>query len=108
MTLSDLRMILMQAGIPAEHYKARLIQFPYIIYKETAFSYDYAGGREWRKVTRVSVDHFTKTEFDPTLELLERVLLKNKIGFTGVVVWYEADEIVHTNIELSIAEDLTI
>ena len=108
MTLHDLRKVLNEAGIPVAHYKTQLTEYPYIIYRETGTSYNIASGKAWREIITVSVDHITKIEFDPSLEKLKLALLKNKIMFTTATVWYEADELIETQIDFTISREMEV
>ena len=108
MTLQELREILREAGIPVAHYKTQLTERPYIIWRELATRYDFAGGRAWREITDVSVDHFTNEEWDATVDKLKIALLKHKINFTTAIIWYEDDEIIHTQFDFAIAREMEV
>jgi hypothetical protein len=104
MTLQELKSLLEEVGIPVAHYETLLTEFPYIIYRELNSSYNHASGRAWREVTNVSVDHFTKKEWDTTLDQLKLLLLQNKINFTTVTLFYEEDKVIHTQFDFAIAQ----
>ena len=108
MTLQELRVILLEAGIPVAHYKTQLTEYPYIIWRELSALYNFAGGKAWREITNVSVDHFTDEEWDASLDKLKIALLKNNIKFTTATIWYEDDEIIQTSFDLSISRELDI
>ena len=103
MTLQTLRDILGEAGIPVAHYKIKLTEYPYIVWRELATSNNHASGNAWREVISVSIDHFTKKAFDPSVDKLKLALLRHKISFTTAVIWYEDDELIQTQFTLSIA-----
>ena len=82
MTLLELYNILLEAGIPVWHNEAKQEETPYVIYQETATSYKWASGATLEEHIKVDVVHFTKEEFDPSLERLKEVLHRAKISFT--------------------------
>jgi len=106
MTLLELQYILQEVGLPIVHYEARMTKSSYIVYRELGTSYSFASGRAWRETIRVSIDHFTKKEWDETLDKLKLVLLKNKINFSTVTMYYEDEKTIHTQFDLSIARDM--
>ena len=106
MTLRELREILMEAGVPVAHYKTQLTERPYIVWHELATRYDFAGGGAWRETTDVSVDHFTDDEWDETVDRLKSALLRHKIMFRTTVIWYEDDEIIHTQFDFSVSREI--
>jgi len=108
MTLQKLRDVLREAGIPVAHYKAQLTEYPYTVFRELGTRYNHASGNAWRELTSVGIDHFTKTAFDPTLDKLKIALLKRKINFTTVTIWYEDDEIIHTQFDATIVRDMEV
>jgi len=106
MTLLEFQDILREVGIPVAHFEIRETEYSYIIFQEYSTSYTFASGNAWREITRISVDHFSKTIGDSTLEKLKLVLLKNKINFTTVTMYYPEGKIIHTQFDLSIARDI--
>ena len=108
MTLKELSSVLLEAGIPVAHYKTRLTERPYIIYREFSTSYNFASGNAWREVEAVGVDHYTEKEFDETLVKLKKALLKRKINFTTATIWDEENEIIQTSFDFSISRELEV
>jgi hypothetical protein len=105
MTLLDLYKLLIEAGIPVAHYETELEEYPYIIYQELTTSYTWASGRTLRENVKVEVVHFTKTEFDPSLEILKAVLLKNKLGFTIATAFDPDAKNIINQFEITITRD---
>ena len=108
MTLQELRDVLREAGIPVAHYKAQITEYPYIVFRELGTRYNHASGNAWRELTSVSIDHFTQRLFDPTLDKLKISLLAKKINFTTVTIWYEDDELIHTQFDATIVRDMEV
>lgn len=108
MTLHELHGVLSSVGIAVSHYEADLDTFPYITFSELSTSYVFASSRAWREITRVGVDHFTKTEWDKTLDDLKLTLLKHKINFTTATVWYANDKLINTQFNLSITREMEV
>lgn len=106
--MKEFRDILKEAGIPVAHYKTQLTEYPYIIFREYGDTYQHASGNAWRELTGVVVDHYTKTEWDDTVDKLKKALLKRKINFTTVVIWYEDDEVIQTQFDLTIAREMEV
>jgi len=95
----------MEVGIPVSHYEANLDNFPYIVFQELGTSYSLASGKIWREVIRVGLEHFTKEEWDESLDALKSALLKRKIIFTTVTIWYEDKKVICTPFEFSIVRE---
>jgi len=108
MTLQELREILKEAGTPVAHYKAQLTEYPYIVFRELGTKYSHASGNAWREIISIGIDHFTKQAFDPTLDKLKTALLAKKINFTTATIWYEDDEILHTQFDAAIVRDMEV
>ena len=108
MTLRDLHGILRGVGIPVAHYEAELDNYPYIVFNELGTTYSAASGQVWREVTRIGIDHYTKTEWDASLDELKKILLENKLKFTTATIWYVDTKVIHTQIDLSIARDMEV
>ena len=108
MTLPELREVLREVGIPVAHYKAQLTEYPYIVFRELGTRYNHASGNAWRELTSVSIDHFTKQAFDPTLDKLKKSLLAKRINFTTATIWYEDDETLHTQFDATIVRDMEV
>jgi hypothetical protein len=106
MTLLELRNLLLQAGIPVWHYEAEQEETPFIVYQEFSTSYSYASGEAMRESVRVGIAHYTKKEFDPSLELLKSALLKSKLGFTIATAFEPDAKIIINQFELTIHRDM--
>ena len=106
MILKQLHELIKSIGVPVGHYEAHLDTFPYISYMETSSSYNHTSGFAWRETIDVVINHLTQEEWDPSLDALKTVLLKNKIGFTTSTVWYEDIRVIHTIIQLTLSHDL--
>ena len=108
MTLLDLYNILLEVGIPVSHYEIELENYPYILYQELATSYKWASGQTLQENIKVEVVHFTKKEFDPSLERLKQVLLKNKIGF-NIAHGYDPEiKDIINQFDLTISRDMEV
>jgi len=108
MTLPELHEVFKEAKIPVMHYKARQTGYPYIVWQERSSSYNYASGKVVHELIPVTASHLTKKEWDPTLDEFKLVLLKKKINFTTVTIWYEDDELIETIFNLAIWRELEV
>ena len=106
MSLPEFYQILCKAGITVSHYEADLDKFPYIVYQELSTGHSNASGKNWREVTRVNVEHFTKKEWDPSLEKLKLALMENRINFTTTTNYFTDTKVINTVFDLTIARDM--
>ena len=106
MTLLELRDVLLQVGIPLGHYETNEKAFPRMTYQELNTFYNNASGQAYRENTRVNIEHFTKTEFDPTLEKLKETLLANKITPTITTLWDETNKVIVNLFDITITRDV--
>ena len=106
MTLFKFSKILQKVDIPVGHYATQQEETPYIIYQELATKQMYVSGEAVQEDISIEVVHFTKEEFDPTLERLKQVLRKHKIGF-DIVHGYDPEAKNTVNqFTLTISNDL--
>ena len=106
MTLLELYKKIDSAGVPIWHYEAAQQEYPYAVYQEFAITYDTASGRQYREKTRVSITHFSKEEFDTTLEVLKKVLLENGLIPTIDVTYDKDGGIIINHFEVVIARNM--
>lgn len=90
------------------HYETDLEDYPYMIYHEEKTSYKWASGLTVREDVQVEVAHFTKTEFDPSLERLKRVLLKKKIGFTIETLFNPDNKVILNILAVTISREMEV
>ena len=105
MKLLDLYNILQKVDIPVYHYETELQAFPYIIYQELSTSYTWASGKVKDELTPVVAVHFSKTEFDPTVEKLKEVLLEHKIGHTINIDYDPATKVIVNEFMMTIKDE---
>ena len=106
MTFLELYTKINDAGVPIWHYEAAQENYPYAVYQEYAVTYDNASGRQYREKTRVSIAHFSKDEFDPTLETLKKVLLENSLIPTISITYDKDSKIIVNQFEITIARHM--
>jgi flagellar hook protein FlgE len=107
MTLLDLYNVLLLVGIPVSHYEGELDEYPHIVYQEFNTTYDTASGRAYRKKTRVEITHYTKVEFDPTIDILKGVLLEHDLYFTVATTFNPENEVITNQGEVTITGTIT-
>jgi hypothetical protein len=105
MTLLELYNLLLKVGIPVAHYETELTERPYIVYQELFTSYDWASGCTVTEKIKCEVVHVSKTEFDPTFEILKKILLEAKIGFSIETVFELDKKDILNNFDLTISRD---
>ena len=108
MILLDLYKALETVGIPVSHYEGELDEYPYIVYQEFSTAYDTASGKVYRERTRVEITHYTKAEFDPTLDNLKGVLLKNDLNFTVATTFDRESKVISNRIEVAITQEMEV
>ena len=108
MTLLDLYNILLEVGIPVSHYEIDSENYPYILYQELTTSYKWASGQVSQENIKVEIVHFTKKEFDPSLERLKQVLHKHKIGFTIAHGYDPEQKDIINQFDLIISRDMEV
>lgn len=106
MTLLDLYNTLLKVDIPVSHYEGELDEYPYIVYQEFNTSYDTASGKAYKEKTRVEITHFSKAEFDPSLELLKKKLLENNINFSVATTFDKEAKTIINQFEVVISQDI--
>ena len=106
--MRELYQLLLEAEIPVGHYETDLEEYPYIIYQEVSTSYLWRSGIPTREDTKVEVIHFAKAEFDPSLERLKSVLLKNKIGLTVATAFYPENKTIVNMLDVTISREMEI
>ncbi len=105
MTLSDFRDLLLQVGITVFHYSVELNECPYIVFQEFATTYDFASNKAYTEKTSVEVIHFTKTEFDPTFDLLKKILIENSIFFSVATTFDKDNKIIQNQLDVVLIHD---
>jgi len=108
MTLLDFYNLLLTADMPVAHYETDLEAYPYMIYQEFGTAYKWASGLTVREDTKVEIAHFTKTEFDPSLERLKCVLLKSKIGFTIETLFNPENKVILNILTVIISREMEV
>ena len=106
MTLQKFENCLKESGIPVAHYEILQTNPPYIVYQELSTTYKYASGQPVEESTSIEVVHFTKKAFDPSLERLKEVLIKNKIGFTIAHAFNPGEKTIVNQFDLTISKDM--
>ncbi len=104
MTLLELYNVLLQVNIPVSHYEGDLDEYPYIVYQEFNTSYDNASGKAYKEKTRVDITHFSKTEFDPSLDVLKKTLLNNNINFSVATTFDKDSKVIINQLEVIITQ----
>jgi hypothetical protein len=103
MILHDFYNALLTVGIPVSHYEGELDEYPYIVYSEYSTSFKTASGKPYEEKTRVEIIHYTKTEFDPSLESLKKMLLDNNIIFSVATTFDPESKVIQSQIEAVIS-----
>ena len=96
MTLLELYNVLLQVGIPVAHNETELTEYPYIVYQEFNTDYSTASGKAYMEKIKVNICHYTKAEFDPSLELLKEILMNNNMSF-NIATSYDRDSKITIN-----------
>jgi len=105
MTLSNFRKLLLETGIPVFHYEGELESGPYIVYQEYATTYVFASNKAYTEKTSVSVNHYTKIEFDQSFDLLKKILLNRGIFFSIVTTYDKIDKTIQNQLEVILIEE---
>ena len=91
MTLRAFRDLLLTVGIPVFHHEADKQTDTYAVWSEQSADRYTRDNQTVSRVFKIRVSVFTKTEFDETLDLLERTLERAGIVIDGPAVRYERD-----------------
>ncbi|MCL2248672.1 MAG: hypothetical protein FWC13_05335 [Oscillospiraceae bacterium] len=105
MTLLEFFNLLEKTEIPVWHYEATLEEYPYIVYQELTTDFSWASGKPYEEHTQIAVEHYTKNEFDPSLERLKRLLIKNKVPFTISTAYNHETKVILNQFSLKIKHE---
>lgn len=103
MTLNEFPAFIAKSGAKVFHYEAQQNAYPYIVWQETSTTFINASNEQYTRNVNISLSHFTKTEFDPTLEKLEALLRENKLFYSIVTSFDRVDKAIQNQIEINIS-----
>ncbi|HWQ29856.1 MAG TPA: hypothetical protein VN549_02610 [Negativicutes bacterium] len=90
MKLVDLRDLLSTVGVPVDHYKASKRSDKYIVWSEDGqVGGMHADDSMTEQVLQGTIDYFTKEEFDPNFEIIQKKLNSADITWGLNSVQYE-------------------
>lgn len=92
MNLVDLQNLLLTIGVPVYHYEAHKEKGNYIVWAEDNQSNaGYADNHMTTQCLQGTIDYFTKTEFDPNFELIQKKLISADIAWRLNSIQHEKD-----------------
>lgn len=92
MGLQRVKEALLTVGLPVSHYKAHRQEDRYLVWaEEGASSALWCDGRLAEQAIQGTADYFTRTEYDPYVEKIQRALGDAGIAFRLHSIQYEQD-----------------
>jgi hypothetical protein len=92
MKLKEIRDFLLEITLNVYHYKAWQQHDTYIVWAEDGESDAvHADNRKQKQILDVTIDVFTKTEYDPIIEQLQQAFNDQGIPFELLSIQYEDD-----------------
>lgn len=92
MRLSDIKDLLMTVTLDTFHYYATMKPDQYIVWAEDGQADDlHSDDAKTEQVIQGTIDYFTKEEFDPNFDLIQKKLNSTEISWRLNSVQYEED-----------------
>lgn len=92
---------------PTFHYESDSSDYPRQVYTEYSSMNEYASNGVYERVISISLEHFTKNEFDETEKILEYVLtITDNISFSKETSFDENNKVITNSYDVEIREEI--